>query len=54
MNEISTAMTDFAMEGSFLSRKLLIQRNLGIKHVLAGSAQWKVTSDKKSECWRCS
>lgn len=47
-------MTDIDMEGSFLSRKLVIERNLGIKHVMPGMAQWKVLSDKKQECWRCS
>ena len=53
MNEISTYLGDIDMEGSFLSSKLIISRHLGMKHVMPGMAQWSVTTDKKSECWRC-
>ena len=54
MNEVSTYLGEIDMEGSFLSRKLIIHRHLGLKHAFKNSAQWVVMSDKKSECWRCS
>lgn len=53
MNEVSTCVGDIDMEGSFLSRKLFINRHLGMKHVMPKSGQWVVHSDKKDECWRC-
>ena len=41
------------MEGSFLSKKMIIVRHLGEKHIKKGSEQWQVLTDKKDECWRC-
>lgn len=53
MNEVTTYMGDIDMEGSFLAKTLVINRMLGSKHILPGSAQWIVSNDKKSDCWRC-
>ena len=53
MNEVTTYMGDIDMEGSFLAKTLVINRNLGLKHILPGSGQWQVHNDKKSECWKC-
>ena len=54
MNEVTTYMGDIDMEGSFLAKTLVINRILGSKHILPGSAQWQVLDDKKDECWKCS
>ena len=53
MNEITAYCNDVDMEGSFLSKKLIIRRNLSTRHVIPGVGQWMVCSDKHSECWRC-
>ena len=54
MNEVSTYMGDIDMEGSFLAKTLVINRELGAKHLMPGSGKWSVHDDKKSECWKCS
>ena len=40
MNEVSTYLGEIDMEGSFLSRRLIVHRHLGLKHALPGSSQW--------------
>jgi len=46
-------MGDIDMEGSFLSKTLVINRILGTKHFMKDSSRWVVHDDKKSECWKC-
>ena len=42
------------MEGSFMSNRLILQRNLGTKHLIPGSHQWNILTDKRQEqCWYC-
>ena len=54
MNEVSTYVSDIDMEGSFLAKTLVINRILGSKHMMPGSAQWAVHDNRKDECWKCS
>lgn len=53
VNDLSTYLGEIDMEGSFLARKMIIQRNLAIRHVMPGSAQWRILTDKRDECWKC-
>ena len=46
-------MGDIDMEGSFLAKTLIINRILGLKHLIPGSGKWVVHDDKKSDCWKC-
>jgi len=53
MNEVTNFMGDIDMEGSYLASTLVFSRNLGMKHIMPGLAQWQVLDEKRSECWRC-
>ena len=53
INDLSTYLGEIDMEGSFLSRKFIIQRHLGLKHLIPNAARWQILTDKRDECWKC-
>ena len=53
ISELATYLGDVGVDGTHLANKMIITRQLGLKHVMPGTGQWQIATDKKAECWRC-
>ena len=49
----SKRMGDLGVRTGIKQSRLIMQRHLGYKEMIAGAGQWELLTKQKDECWHC-